>query len=446
MKENKVGGKCYRILTDSVNDIWDRISFWTKASDVQFEDGSYLEGKTFGHCMLARSKAYKAGDICYCTNAPSWVVLKCKTAGTTAATEPTDYKNLSSAGTSVKDGTAVFEAFDLRLATSLSTSNYQAPSVGLLKSTAAKVNVYVGSDNKLHFVNSAGADSALNFKMHNGTYPFPTDKNGAQVDLGAVHKFLKIDASALYQKGKEDGVTVHTDPFNVPASSKGAVQNLGEKHNYRYVIATDVYQQGVADADARINTDSANYKSGYNAGVKASLDGNNQIAKIKYMYHHHTINNTSADSENQSSCPYADDYLSNTQAGCFKELQYTGHDHTDSCAWHYYTETHTMKASNVWTADCPDPAYPDHKYYYVSFKCDKCGATYSSDQPYAGADYGPHQHIIDQGWGMTHNHTYTDKSRIVYDCQDMPKNKTPKFCCSCGKKNGALSQMTITYK
>ena len=40
MTENKVTGKKYRILTDAVNDIWDRISFWTKASDIEYDDGT----------------------------------------------------------------------------------------------------------------------------------------------------------------------------------------------------------------------------------------------------------------------------------------------------------------------------------------------------------------------------------------------------------------------
>lgn len=45
MQENKIGGKFYRILIDEVNDIWDRISFWTKSTDVEFNDGSDLETK-----------------------------------------------------------------------------------------------------------------------------------------------------------------------------------------------------------------------------------------------------------------------------------------------------------------------------------------------------------------------------------------------------------------
>lgn len=45
MTENLVTGKKYRVLTDEKTDQWDRISFWTKASDVEFDDGKNLEEK-----------------------------------------------------------------------------------------------------------------------------------------------------------------------------------------------------------------------------------------------------------------------------------------------------------------------------------------------------------------------------------------------------------------
>jgi hypothetical protein len=45
MTENIVTGKKFRILTDATNKIYDRISFWTKASDVEFNDGGTAESK-----------------------------------------------------------------------------------------------------------------------------------------------------------------------------------------------------------------------------------------------------------------------------------------------------------------------------------------------------------------------------------------------------------------
>ncbi len=291
MKELKVGGKFYRILTDSVNDIWTRISFWTKASDVQFEDGSYLEGKVFGHSILERNKTYNVGDICYCNSAPSWVRLQCSAAGTTAANEPAGYAAITAAAQTVLDGTATFTVIDLRLATSLSTSNTQPASVGLVKSAsdaasaastaAGKVKVYVGSDGKLHFTNSAGADSALNFKLHDATYTFPANDTGGQKDLGELHKYRYVNATNVYAKGKADGVTQHTGTYTFPSGDSGGTKELGVTHTYRYVNASNVYSKGVSDADARANSSSTNYKTGYNAGVSYA-DGRANSSSTNY--------------------------------------------------------------------------------------------------------------------------------------------------------------------
>lgn len=44
-RERIITGQKYRILSDFSNKIWDRISFWTKASDVEMNDGSNVESK-----------------------------------------------------------------------------------------------------------------------------------------------------------------------------------------------------------------------------------------------------------------------------------------------------------------------------------------------------------------------------------------------------------------
>ena len=45
MSEQIVTGKKYRILTDVAQKIWQRVSFWTKSSDVEFNDGKTAETK-----------------------------------------------------------------------------------------------------------------------------------------------------------------------------------------------------------------------------------------------------------------------------------------------------------------------------------------------------------------------------------------------------------------
>lgn len=148
--ENIATGKKYRILVDAVNDIWDRISFWTKASDVEFNDGSNLEDakSSFGKGMLQRNTVYHEGDIAYTNSAPSWVQLKCIVTGTTAVVEPTaSYASIDTQGMSVIDGTATFEVCDVRLATSLSNSLNQPASVGLVNQHVSRLDAKMGDLN-----------------------------------------------------------------------------------------------------------------------------------------------------------------------------------------------------------------------------------------------------------------------------------------------------------
>lgn len=45
INEQKVTGRKFRKLVDEAQKLWLRISFWTAASDVEFEDGKNLEEK-----------------------------------------------------------------------------------------------------------------------------------------------------------------------------------------------------------------------------------------------------------------------------------------------------------------------------------------------------------------------------------------------------------------
>lgn len=56
MEEIKKVGKAYRILIDSASDLWHRISFWTNASDVEFEDGKSAQEKIGDFSISKMSK------------------------------------------------------------------------------------------------------------------------------------------------------------------------------------------------------------------------------------------------------------------------------------------------------------------------------------------------------------------------------------------------------
>lgn len=45
VNEQIVTGRKFRKLVDEASKLWQRISFWTKASDVEFDDGNNLEEK-----------------------------------------------------------------------------------------------------------------------------------------------------------------------------------------------------------------------------------------------------------------------------------------------------------------------------------------------------------------------------------------------------------------
>ena len=107
-------GNKYRRLKDATNKVWQRLSFWTKASDVEFDNG-YTAQATLGNI-----------------------------------TGITDSVN-SSASNVAASANAVYQL----------NSNINA-----LSTQNSRINLYVGGDGKLHFVNKDGADSALNFSSY----------------------------------------------------------------------------------------------------------------------------------------------------------------------------------------------------------------------------------------------------------------------------------------
>lgn len=219
MKEVLVTGKHYRVLADAVNNIWHRISYWTKASDVQFNDGSYLEGKTFGHRILERSKEYSVDEIAYCTSAPSWVRLICIETGITGATEPLEYQTIINGDEIIEDGTAKFKIIDLRLKPSLenlSEKNCQIPAAALVKEVGDQVDsvqnkimnvsLYVGNEGQLHYKNAQGEDITLDYNPHGANYTISGEDAHSIVDLGEMHKYQHINALGVYSVGYDDGV------------------------------------------------------------------------------------------------------------------------------------------------------------------------------------------------------------------------------------------------
>ena len=101
MSEQIVTGKKYRILTDVAQKVWQRVSFWTKSSDVEFDDGKTAQNKVGAINGITDSLVSNSSNI--------------------------------------------------------------AASAKAVSELNGNINVYVDEEGKLHFVNGNGADSVLNF-------------------------------------------------------------------------------------------------------------------------------------------------------------------------------------------------------------------------------------------------------------------------------------------
>ena len=97
-------GNKYRRLKDATTKLWQRLSFWTKASDVEFDNG---------------------------------------------ATAETSLGNIQGITDSVNSNASNIAA--------------SAAAVNKLNSNIGNIKIYVGEDGKIHFTNKDGADSVLNF-------------------------------------------------------------------------------------------------------------------------------------------------------------------------------------------------------------------------------------------------------------------------------------------
>lgn len=173
VNETIVINRKWRKCIDIVNKTWQRISFWTHSSDVEFEDGKTAE--------------IKVGAIDGITDS---------------------------------------------LASDSSRIAASAKAISELNNDLTKVKVYVGSDKKLHFVNSAGADSVLNFSstlveqsfsknITTGSYQIPKTitKNGVTYNYVGVKSLTLV---SILNSGGSYTISVNNTglvSINNPATS-----------------------------------------------------------------------------------------------------------------------------------------------------------------------------------------------------------------------------------
>ena len=258
MTENIVTGKKYRILIDAVNDIWDRISFWAKASDVEFDDGTTAEANK-AVAILKRNASYTIGTVAYEPSAPSWVLLRCTQAGTTAAVIPSTYSTISSVGTVITDGTARFTVYDVRPSGTLSNSEYQVPAMSLVNGLDAELTAngnkfYFDYQNDTYGYNTSASREAATFVPFGGS-SFIADIIVADYGISASYY-----ASIQSINGEDLSYTLHFKNYHTNEVSftvngisfyskypNGAIQITSNK-NCKY------YRNGVYVADITANT------------------------------------------------------------------------------------------------------------------------------------------------------------------------------------------------
>ncbi len=124
-------------------------------------------------------------------------------------------------------------------------------------------------------IGSRASDVELQAHMSNGTVHITESEREAW--FGAVAQCAGLAASfsdgcdRLVEGCRKQGVTPAS---NSPADIVSAIET----------IATNKYNAGITAADARTNVNSANYKSGYNAGVAAAKKGNAAAAQVLKGY------------------------------------------------------------------------------------------------------------------------------------------------------------------
>lgn len=69
MTENIVTGKHYRVMTDLVNKVWTRYSFWKLAKDVFFNNGKNLQSTCGNITGITDSLTSTSSTVCASSNA-----------------------------------------------------------------------------------------------------------------------------------------------------------------------------------------------------------------------------------------------------------------------------------------------------------------------------------------------------------------------------------------
>lgn len=229
--------KKYRIWNEGNNE-WDRISFWTKGSDVHYDNDTVTSQDLMLNNMLLRNKEYSYGDAVFEKTAKPCYMFRCEMDGTTAATTPSGYANAST-GDVITDGDARFRAYDI----SPSSDGSSAYKTASLKSVKDIRNQIVDTDGTPFY-----------FGMYDGNYGFYTS---ADKSSSSFHLF-KNDYTFVIAIGR----MVPDPSVTIRAGQTGSVYLLPGDWEDVWIIE-EAYSTGVFYVRYKIQLLDGTYKDGW---------------------------------------------------------------------------------------------------------------------------------------------------------------------------------------
>ena len=165
--------------------------------------------------------------------------------------DSTNVKTVSTRGTKVDLGTTTWYQY-------VNTSGVPNTNSATYTPTTRAANIDMGATNSYRYVTTTSVPNT-----NSGTYTPNT--RAANIDMGATNTYRYVTTTSV--------PNTNSGTYTYASGSTGGTVDLGATNTYRYVNAANVYSKGVTDADNRANSNSTNYKSGYNAGKAACKSG-----------------------------------------------------------------------------------------------------------------------------------------------------------------------------
>ena len=212
--------------------------------------------------LLKRSTTYTAGTLVYSNKLPSWGILECKKAGTTAVNEPSEISaTKNSMGYDIQDGTVTW-LFRHRDGTKL----------------PGEVFAFSGSITNKHPTHGRTGLSILNYWLCDGTNGTPDLRDrmivgsGNKYPLGAAAGEETVTLGVAQMPVHDHGLTI-SDNNNLVGRLQVRAQNPNSS-GIISVIQTGIYSDGNADDNHDDEIIQINCNHGHSGSIQKS--GGNQ--------------------------------------------------------------------------------------------------------------------------------------------------------------------------